>query len=265
MDIIVFWKVYWSKIIKGLIVISLFFVLITFFLQGVITQFAKKDTNFRRSIERPSRVALPTVTFCFNSAFKTSILSKYNLKTYSVFNNLILTQAANYSIPNLFNESSYWLNKDFFLSIWDQREKRLIDLKDGDNNVGYNETKSVKYYVGKISGIVSGLCYKVTPKYQSKADDYIAYFIKLSDSLKKEDRPKSVDISLTSVNSSYGIIRNEYPEGDSFETTITESTQMMLYLRLFQIDLLQNCKTHENYYTCLAKEILNEKNIEYIL
>ena len=262
MNIKIFWKLHWSKIVKGLAVIFLFIVLIKFFMIGVIIQYAKKDTNFKKSLEKPSHVNLPTATFCFNPAFKKSILTKYKLSTYSVFNNLVNTKTANYSIPNLFNESSYQLNKDFNLSVW-KDEKIGNYLSEGNNNVEYNETKSVKYHVEMISGIVSGLCYKVTPEYQGKADDFITYVIKLSKSLKMEDKPKSVDISLTSVNSSYGIIRNEYLEGDSYETTITNSTQMMLYLRLFQINLIHNCKTGGNYYTCLAREFQNSTKVEY--
>ena len=101
------------KIVKVIILVGLL-VCFGYFVTGVWQKFASQSTNFKQSIKRSRFFTLPTSTVCFIPSLKKSVIDHYNI-SQSVYETFFESKNFNttYSLSHLFNESSYWLGKDF--------------------------------------------------------------------------------------------------------------------------------------------------------
>ena len=100
-----------------------------------------------------------------------------------------------------------------------------------------------------------GICYKITPKIQTKRDSISRIILQFNKSMPDEDIPK-VKAIFTTENNAYGIIDTNWVEGDEYMMDI-EPRQRFSYLtkfKPFRYERLKNmrCAGNESYYTCVA-------------
>ena len=105
---------HWARILKFIILVSLL-ILFGIFVQDVFTKFSAKKTNLMQSDKNNVSVDIPSFTFCFTPPMKTSTAQKYNLDKSIFFSFVEVRKAINYSIPQVFTESTYQLGEDFDL------------------------------------------------------------------------------------------------------------------------------------------------------
>ena len=125
--------------VKGIILVGLL-ICFGYFVTGVWQNFSSKSTTFKQSVQRTRIFSLPTSTVCFNSPLKKSVIDHYKLPqtVYETFMEAKINTT--YSLWHLFNETSYWLGKDFNIySLARTNNYNLIKLHIGNNNVPYCE------------------------------------------------------------------------------------------------------------------------------
>ena len=68
---------------------------------------------------------------------------------------------SNSTIQQIFNNSSYWLGKDFILKVASYNYKELRELQEGSNNsVAISKYEHGLIRIERIYGYPAGLCYK---------------------------------------------------------------------------------------------------------
>ena len=129
------WR-YSSKIIKATILVGLL-ICCGYFVADDWQKFSSKSTNFKQSIHRNGNFSLPTSTVCFSPSLKKSAIDLYKLpKTpYEAFMQSKVN-TTKYSLWHLFNESTYWLGKDFDIyTLAGTNNYNPIKLNIGTNDV----------------------------------------------------------------------------------------------------------------------------------
>ena len=90
----------------------------------------------------------------------------------------------------LFYEASYVLGRDFVLEVSDSNWE-YNELKKGNGNIiQYADEKFGDIYVNNVHGYASGLCYYVTPNFETKPSTFLGYSLKMSANLAKTDIPQ---------------------------------------------------------------------------
>ena len=255
------------KILEGIVLVTLLAVF-GYFGKDVLSKFTEQDTSFSHSKEKKDALDNPIMAFCFYPPIKSTAVKRYNLLP-SVYESFGFTAKSNYSesIPKIMNESFYELGKDFILEKRDFYSKEAMDtgihpyiqMHLGENNVPSPNLKTEKVMVEKVYTSYDGMCYFVTPKYKigSGMADNIA--ISMSDSLDPEDTPESIKFFLTSKSNQFGVILNQWLEGNVFHATMPYKKEHSMALSLKQtmynfLPRTSNCK-EETEYECLAKLI----------
>ena len=231
-----------SKFLQGIVLVTLLAVF-GYFGKDVLSKFAEHDTSFTHSEEKHDVLDNPTFAFCFNPPMKSTAAKHYNLLP-SAFESFMYTATKNYSesIPKIMNESFYELGKDFIF------EKRNFYSKEamvtgiapymqmhlGENDVQSPNFKTEKVMIEKIYTSYDGMCYFVTPMYKigSGWSDNIA--ISMSDTLDPEDTPESIKFFLTSKRNQFGVVFNQWLEGNVFDATMPYKKGYYMKLNLKQ-------------------------------
>ena len=133
------WHSNQKTFVKGIIFVGLL-ICFGYFVTGVWQNFSSKSTTFKQSVQRTRIFSLPTSTVCFNSPVKKSVIDRYELPqtAFEIFKQSKVNTT--YSLSHLFNETSYWLGKDF--NIYSQARTNNynpLKLHIGNNNVPYCE------------------------------------------------------------------------------------------------------------------------------
>ena len=125
-----------ENFIKAIILVGLL-ICFGYFVAEDWQKFSSKSTNFKQAIQRTRFFSLPTSTVCFSPSLKKSVIEHYKLpKTpYEAFMQSKVNTTT-YSLWNLFNESSYWLGKDFDIyAMAGTNNYNPIKLHNGNNDV----------------------------------------------------------------------------------------------------------------------------------
>ena len=143
------------KIVKVIILVALL-VCFGYFVTGVWQKFNSQSTNFKQSIKRSRFFTLPTSTVCFSPSLKKSVIDHYNI-TQSVYETFGESKNLNttYSLSHLFNESSYWLGKDFKIyTRASTNHYNAIELHIGINIVPFCEDQVSDILSLKVHGAI---------------------------------------------------------------------------------------------------------------
>ena len=103
--------------VKAFVFITLLAIFFSMFFMQVVIQYSGKYTNFYKTAVRAEEIEVPTFTIC--TGWKESVLKKYKITSLIFLHppdyetNLPL----NYSIRNIYNKTTYELNKDFFIAV----------------------------------------------------------------------------------------------------------------------------------------------------
>ena len=172
-----------SKAIDIFVTIILFFAF-GYFVKDVFEKFQAKDTSFSQNVKKYDQIHAPTFSICFNPPLKKKIVEQYNL-SYSVVRNFGFGNSniidSSYTIPQIFKESSYQLDKDFTLKALDYSCGEVIvtcDAKiihEGKNDIITPNHTTGQIFVEILSSMPYGLCYALTPDYKLGADDTQMY------------------------------------------------------------------------------------------
>ena len=101
------------KAVKGVTAAILVLIFI-FFVHDIVTNFYKGATTVGVRVEESNSIEAPIIIFCLEPSIKASKMEKYNI-TKSYFN-MALKKIQGISLPDLYNECSYKMNKVRFLT-----------------------------------------------------------------------------------------------------------------------------------------------------
>ena len=154
------WKATVSKVVIYITLLIFFFV---FYMMDVINQYASDKTNFSQSKRDiiNQGVNIPALSFCFNPAFKPSMLKLHNISSMFCMDanqvdetNDHILKNANMTWNKFCSNISYKLEKDFTLDLSEDYYKNINRLKRGINKF---EEKEVE--IKEILTKYDGLCY----------------------------------------------------------------------------------------------------------
>ena len=262
-----------SKFLEGIVLVTLLAVF-GYFGKDILNKFTDRDTSFTLSEVKYDSLDNPSMVFCFNPPIKSTAVKHYDLPP-SVFESFVFTATNNYSesILKIMNESFYDLGKDFIFEVRDYYSKEAIDtgiypyiqLHLGKNNIPSSNFKTEKLMIQKIYAYNYGMCYLVTPMYKiGTVGWYDNIAIRMSDSLDPDDTPETIKLFLTSKDNQFGVIINQWLEGNVFDVEIAYKKRHSITLNLKQIKhnflpLTSNCK-EKTAYECLAKHIASNSS-----
>ena len=153
-------------------------------------------------LENSLNLEFPTLTICMNPGYKYSIMEKYGFRTVG---NVLLKSVPNKTLNEVFEESSFILNRDFeihFAKPKIQGQKLKLGNVQGLNKYTYNVDQVRTYH--------HGMCYKIQPNFPVKITpiyNYLQVAFKSS-----EQRPKGFFVYLTSNTSWQGIAFETWPQ-----------------------------------------------------
>ena len=149
-------------ILRAVLVIILLVIFFIFFFLQVFEQYSEKLTNTAKITEKAENIAVPTFTIC--TGWKESIMEKYNVGPKIFFfppgNDTNLP--SNFTLEDLFVETTYRLSEDFSISISTDLLEPPKPLKVGRNEIkekGIIQSFQVKE--NPTYGI--GMCYVIIP------------------------------------------------------------------------------------------------------
>ena len=237
--------------LKAFFLFVLLVIFFSFFFFEVVIQYAGKYTNFYKITKRIEEVEAPTFTIC--TGWKESIIKKYNISPmiFSIPPNYETNLPLNYSIRNIYKESTYELNKDFFIAVSDDFSKPVV------LEVGMNEINGKKYNVKQNPTNRYGLCYVLMPdQMQMKPfQDTLMIMIFSNKTLENMDI-NQINVKVSS-NDSYNTI-NEKMTG--LKNTMLEQefvgngTTLRIEYTEESFEFIKDCD-EIGFYKCWAKKI----------
>ena len=112
-------KVYLVKFLDWGLYIALVFAS-TFFMVDCMYKYMTKSTYFEVTNIKQKSIELPTLSLCFEPNYKESGLSNYNMSLFPI----LLPENSNYTMQEIFEESTYQIGKDFSISITSFNQNR---------------------------------------------------------------------------------------------------------------------------------------------
>ena len=94
------------------IIVCVLFSCFGYFVSQIFEEFYGSFTNFKATYEAPQYLDSPTFVLCIEPGKKPSILNKYNV-SHEDFIRQFKSPKFNGSLPNIINEVSYILKRDF--------------------------------------------------------------------------------------------------------------------------------------------------------
>ena len=239
-----------------------------YFVSQIIEDFYRSFTNFKMTSESPQYLDSPTFVLCMEPGKKPSILDKYNV-SHEDFIKQFKSPKFNGSVPNIINDVSYVLKRDFDIHFQNAFNSSFANLDIG-NNIFKDYDKTFYIEVDYIMNFQHTICYRITPNilmvdnYIPKDESFEIYVL-FNPKLSKKDLPEYIDVYITSKINSYGIWQGEWKESDElafalylkrnfYQFTIT--TQKT---KLIENDQICTSDFENSYYKCLGTKILEMK------
>mgnify|MGYP001267241215 CR=1 FL=1 len=165
-------------ILRAFLVIILSVIFFFFFFLQVFEQYSEKLTNTAKIAEKAENIAVPTFTIC--TGWKESIMEKYNVgpKVFFFHPGNDTNLPSNFTLENLFVETTYRLSEDFSISISTDLLKPPKPLKVGRNEIT-EEAKILSFQVKENPTYGVGMCYVIIPNqlFIRPFQDTLAIFI----------------------------------------------------------------------------------------
>lgn len=180
-----------------LLVLTILFFKVYFINQ--VTDFAKGLSTVTTSFEYPESFEPPTITICFDEAFKTSAATRYGIN--STFD-LVHPKTM---FP--YDEVVYKLDRDFEIVLGEFGPGPSLHkgLNEYDNEMGI--------FVDFVQTAFYARCTKLTPNFELQSGptfEYIHVQVILKADLKDEDRPTGLKMYLTSNDSWLSILGDQW-------------------------------------------------------
>ena len=153
-------KVYLVKFLDWGLYISLVFAS-TFFMVDCMYKYMTKSTYFEVTNIKQKSIELPTLTICFEPNYKESGLSNYNMSLFPI----LLPENSNYTMQEIFEESTYQIGKDFSISITSFNQNRnQIQFIDKLGKVEGSGESIFDYEIKAMISQKHGKCFKMILK-----------------------------------------------------------------------------------------------------
>ena len=239
-----------------------------YFISQVLEEFYGSFTNFKTTYESPQYLGSPTFVLCMEPGKKPSILKEYNV-SHEDFIKEFKSPKFSGSVPNIINDVSYVLKRDFDIHFQNAFNSSFANLHIGNNIFkDYNETSSIE--VDYIMNFKHSICYRITPNILMvdnyiQRDESFEIYVLFNPKLSKEDLPEYVDVYLTSKVNSYGIWQGEWKEFDELAFALfLKRNFYQLTIRTQKVKLIENdqicvSNSENSYYKCLGTKILDLK------
>ena len=182
-------KVYVGKIIDWILYIGLVFGS-TFLMMDCLIKYRNRSTYFEVTNKKADSVELPTITICFEHAYKQTSLEEFNISQFPV-----LPNSTKFSSREIFEKSAYDIGKDFEMSIADQYNSFVID------KLGHVDNSKPSLFSIEIKSMINqqlGKCYNMVLN-PSQEDIKLAY-IKVIITMKDHICPKPKKLKVSNVS-----------------------------------------------------------------
>ena len=150
------------QILRAFLLTILLVIFFIFFFLQVFEQYSEKLTNTAKIAEKAETIAVPTFSIC--TGWKESVMEKYDVGPKIFFfppgNDTSLP--SNWTLENLFVETTYRLSEDFSISITTDILKPPKRVKVG-RNVITQEGKILSFEVKENPAYGIGMCYVIIP------------------------------------------------------------------------------------------------------
>lgn len=235
-----------------------------FFVQDIWLNYTSKSSSFKQyKQEKNIAIESPTITFCLNPPMKKSVVDQYKLAP-TFYANFLVNVSPEAPLTERLNASLFNLGQDFNLEIGVDFNNDPTLLKLGPNYVDRKTGLGTDFHsivnVERLYTAVFGLCYQVVPQFKMNPTDYLFFTPMLSEDLDPQDKPRSINVFITSGTNAYGLSKNSYVEGDPVikEISLTqEPTETLISLEPIDTILLtqtSKCSSIRSYYECLGYE-----------
>ena len=184
-------KVYVGKIIDWILYIGLVFGS-TFLMMDCLIKYRDSSTYFEVTNKKGESVELPTITICFEPAYKQTVLKEFNLTFFPSIPN-----STKYSMKDFFERSSYEIGQDFLISIVDQPFKSITVDK-----LGKAEISKSSLFDVEISSLINqhlGKSYKLLMTSRQKDIKFAYLLVKLILKDHVVSKPKNLKVRVCSI------------------------------------------------------------------
>ena len=201
--------------LKALVTLSLLVLFSLFFLQDQIIAYLKNRSTISSRYESSERQEFPTITLCFDSATKLSVSKKFG---FTLSRDKFYKEILNKSLAEVFDESSYILERDFEVLFQHGESMKIGDFKafEYEANSSLHEKTEEQLYLFDVASIRTydhGTCTKIQPKFEvEKAPLGFEFTVSFSSKISKEDIPTSLTLYLTSNKTWLGIADSIWPQ-----------------------------------------------------
>ena len=152
-------KAFLIKSLDWLIFILLGLVSI-FFMVDCFQKFANESTYFEVSSKEKQHVESPTLTFCFGPGYKQDVMDKYNLTILSLYSSTDQKRNINKTISELYNDVTYRIGSDFYITIKEQRIGNFNFTEVGTQRFSLEDNATINLTLDSIlTG--NGICHRL--------------------------------------------------------------------------------------------------------
>ena len=239
-----------------------------YFVSQIFEEFYGNFTNFKITHEAPQYLDSPTFVLCMEPGKKSSLLKKYNV-SHEDFIKQFKSPKFNGSVPNIIQDVSYILKRDFKIYFQNAFNSSFTNLDIG-NNIFKDYDKKSSIEVDYIMNFQHSICYRITPNilmvnnYIEKDESFEIYLL-FNPTLSKKDLPEFVDVYITSKVNSFGIWQGDWKESDELAFSLKFKRKFyQIKITTQKTKLLendQNCilDSEHSYYKCLGTKFLEIK------
>jgi hypothetical protein len=151
-----------KKVVKACLM-SIALVLFVLHVHGVVEKYFKGRKNFSTKETGPEGLKYPTFTVCPSHRFQEDKIEHYNITSRFSFLDPNNQQLYNKSVWEVFQNVTYVLNRDFYITVSRDDRHVGIYLKVGNNNV-IDENQEWGTYtaiVYELYTVQAGICYSI--------------------------------------------------------------------------------------------------------
>ena len=179
------------------------------YLTDIVDKYQSESTTIISKKVRNPNPTWPTITFCMEKPFKSSILLK--VKNRRIFATLTNFELKNVTLLQLYHESVFKIERDFIIEhvLYLNKTFYRMNISLGHN---YFQDGSAMF-VEEFPTELFGLCYSITYDFPTKNLHKSQLFGIIPDLklLISEDNPKGVSFFLSTKNTRHNIIHQHWP------------------------------------------------------
>ena len=185
------WKRTFAKLVFYLSFVALF---VVFYVKDLLSDFIEGRSTMTSQIQPVESIEFPTVTLCMKPGHKNSVIKKYGLTRAT---DVVGKSFTDQSLSDIFSEISFINGRDFDII---------------PNAEQFMDRTNLKHTLEPIFTFHHGTCYRLEPvSVITDMPQYLAVRIILKD-IKVEDKPKGVNIYLTSNKTWPNIAHERWPQ-----------------------------------------------------